>query len=158
MAAAHTSSTFDTIFLWFRFSFSRIHLTEYVAFIHCYWSYSYIPEKIKSFGQCAQAGQRCLYFSRLLFLEWRRASGWGRYLKRHLLNAMIYFSPVQNACYLDNSGVFVASGVELAVAWQCRTSELCHQRCHECCCCCLLFQASIPSPLISKPFLNISFY
>lgn len=29
------------------------------------------------------------------------------------------FSPVQNACYLDNSGVFVASGVELAVAWQC---------------------------------------
>lgn len=75
-------------------------------------------------------------------------------MKRHLLNAMIYFPPVQNACYLDNSRVFAASGVELAVALQCRTSELCHQRCHECCCC-LLFQASIPSPFISKPFLRL---
>lgn len=78
-----------------------------------------------------------------------RASGWDRYLKRHLLNAMIYFSPVQNACYLDNSGVFVASGVELAVAWQCWTSELCHQQCHECCRC-LLFPASVPSPFLSR--------
>lgn len=36
-----------------------------------------------------------------------------------------YFSPIQKACYLDNSRVFVARGIELAVAWQCRTSKLC---------------------------------